>query len=89
MVLGVDISTSITGFAIVTDNVLVYYDSIDLRKHKGVFAKTVAMKEKLMASSPGSSSNSLRWNHSLSEPPPHASAPALESPAAKKQNKLF
>jgi len=48
MILGVDISTSITGFAIVTDNVLVYYDSIDLRKYKGVFAKTIAMKEKLM-----------------------------------------
>jgi len=48
MVLGVDISTSITGFAVVTDNVLVYYDSIDLRKHKGFFAKTIAIKEKLM-----------------------------------------
>jgi len=48
MILGVDISTSITGFAIVTDNVLVYYDSIDLRKYKGVFAKTIAIKEKLM-----------------------------------------
>ena len=48
MILGVDISTSITGFAIVTDNVLVYYDSIDLRKHKGFFAKTIAIKEKLM-----------------------------------------
>jgi hypothetical protein len=48
MILGVDISTSITGFAVVTDNVLVYYDSIDLRKYKGVFAKTIAMKEKLM-----------------------------------------
>ena len=48
MVLGVDISTSITGFAIVADNVLVWYDSIDLRKHKGFFAKTIAIKEKLM-----------------------------------------
>ena len=48
MILGVDISTSITGFAVVTDNVLVYYDSIDLRKHKGFFAKTIAIKEKLM-----------------------------------------
>jgi hypothetical protein len=48
VVLGVDISTSITGFAIVTDNVLVWYDSIDLRKHKGFFAKTIAIKEKLM-----------------------------------------
>ena len=42
MILGVDISTSITGFAIVTDNVLVWYDSIDLRKHKGMFAKATA-----------------------------------------------
>jgi hypothetical protein len=48
MILGVDISTSITGFAIVADDVLVYYDSIDLRKHKGFFAKTIAIKEKLM-----------------------------------------
>ncbi len=48
MILGVDVSTSITGFAIVTDNVLVYYDSIDLRKHKGFFAKTIAIKEKIM-----------------------------------------
>ena len=48
MVLGVDISTSITGFAVVADNVLVWYDSIDLRKHKGFFAKTIAIKEKLM-----------------------------------------
>lgn len=48
MVLGVDISTSITGFAIVADNVLVWYDSIDLRKHKGFFAKTIAIKEKLL-----------------------------------------
>ena len=48
MILGIDISTSITGFAVVTDNVLVYYDSIDLRKHKGFFAKTIAIKEKLM-----------------------------------------
>jgi len=48
MILGVDISTSITGFAIVADNQILYYDSVDLRKHKDVFAKTIAMKEKLM-----------------------------------------
>ena len=48
MILGVDISTSITGFAIVTDNVLVWYDSIDLRKYKGFFAKTIAIKEKIL-----------------------------------------
>ena len=48
MILGIDISTSITGFAIVADNQLVYYDSIDLRKFKDVFDKTVALKEKLL-----------------------------------------
>ncbi len=48
MILGVDVSTSITGFAVVADNVLVYYDSIDLRKHKNIFQKTVAIKEKIL-----------------------------------------
>ena len=48
MILGLDISTSITGFAIVAEGELVYYDSIDLRKHKDIFSKTVAMKEKLL-----------------------------------------
>ncbi|MBV02879.1 MAG: hypothetical protein CML45_00645 [Rhodobacteraceae bacterium] len=48
MILGVDVSTSITGFAIVADGVLVYYDSIDLRKHKNVFAKTIAIKERIL-----------------------------------------
>ncbi len=48
MVLGVDISTSITGFAIVADEQLVFYDSIDLRKHKNVFDKTIAIKEKIL-----------------------------------------
>ena len=48
MILGVDVSTSITGFAVVADGVLVYYDSIDLRKHKNIFAKTIAIKEKIL-----------------------------------------
>jgi Holliday junction resolvasome RuvABC endonuclease subunit len=48
MILGVDVSTSITGFAIVADNQLVYYDSIDMRKHKNVFDKTIAIKEKIL-----------------------------------------
>ncbi len=48
MVLGIDISTSITGFAIVADDQLVYYDSVDLRKFKDVFDKTIALKEKLL-----------------------------------------
>ena len=48
MVLGVDVSTSITGFAVIAEGELVYYDYVDLRKQKGVFAKTLAIKEKIM-----------------------------------------
>ena len=48
MILGIDISTSITGFAVVAEGELVYYDSIDLRKYKNIFDKTIAMKEKLL-----------------------------------------
>jgi len=45
MILGIDISTSITGFAVVGDGQLLHYSSIDLRKHKGVFAKAEVIKE--------------------------------------------
>ena len=45
MVLGIDISTSITGFAVVGDGQLLHYSAIDLRKHKGTFAKAEAIKE--------------------------------------------
>ncbi len=48
MVLGIDISTSITGFAIVAEGELVNYDSIDLRRYKNIFDKTIAIKEKLL-----------------------------------------
>ena len=48
MILGVDVSTSITGFAVVADGILLYYDSIDLRKYKNVFDKTIAIKEKIL-----------------------------------------
>ena len=48
MILGIDISTSITGFAVVAEGQLVYYDSIDLRKYKNIFDKTIALKEKLL-----------------------------------------
>ena len=48
MILGVDVSTSITGFAVVADNQLVYYDSIDLRRYKNFFDKTIAIKEKIL-----------------------------------------
>ena len=48
MIIGFDISTSITGVAIIAEDELVYYDSIDLRKYKDVFDKTVAFKERLL-----------------------------------------
>ena len=44
MILGIDISTSITGFAIVGDDQLLHYSSIDLRKHKGPFAKAEVLR---------------------------------------------
>tara|TARA_R110000772_G_scaffold87422_2_gene182319 strand:+ start:875 stop:1441 length:567 start_codon:yes stop_codon:yes gene_type:complete len=48
MIIGFDISTSITGVSIVAEGELVYYDAIDLRKYKDMFDKTVAFKEKLL-----------------------------------------
>tara|TARA_R110000824_G_scaffold32672_1_gene105279 strand:+ start:20932 stop:21504 length:573 start_codon:yes stop_codon:yes gene_type:complete len=48
MILGLDISTSITGVSVVADGELVYYDSIDLRKYKDIFEKSTQIKEKLM-----------------------------------------
>ena len=45
MILGIDISTSITGFAIVGDDQLLHYSCVDLRKHKGQFAKAEALRE--------------------------------------------
>lgn len=48
MILGVDVSTSITGFAVVADGQLVYYDSIDMRKQKNVFDKAILIKEKIL-----------------------------------------
>ena len=48
MILGVDISTSITGFAIVADDKLLYYDSVDLKKYKNFFEKVEVIKNKLM-----------------------------------------
>ena len=47
MILGLDISTSITGFAVVGEGELLHYSSIDLRKHKGMFEKAEAVKEEL------------------------------------------
>jgi hypothetical protein len=45
MVLGIDISTSLTGFAVVGDGQLLHYSCVDLRKIKGIFAKAEALKE--------------------------------------------
>ena len=48
MILGIDISTSITGFAVVAEGQLVFYDSIDLRRIKDTFEKAIAIKEKIL-----------------------------------------
>ena len=48
MILGIDISTSITGFAVIGEEQVVYYGSVDLRKEKDTFAKALAVKKKLM-----------------------------------------
>ena len=48
MILGIDISTSITGFAIVGDGQLLHYSAVDLRKHEGVFNKANVLKEYIM-----------------------------------------
>jgi Holliday junction resolvasome RuvABC endonuclease subunit len=48
MILGVDISTSITGFAVVSEGQLLHYESVDLRKYKNIFEKTRAMQEKIL-----------------------------------------
>jgi len=45
MILGIDVSTSITVFAVVGDGQLLHHSMIDLRKHKGVFAKAGALRE--------------------------------------------
>ena len=45
MILGIDISTSLTGFAVVGEGQLLHYSAVDLRKHKGVFAKAEALRE--------------------------------------------
>jgi len=45
VILGIDISTSITGFAVIGDGQLLHYSSIDLRKYKGAFAKADRIKE--------------------------------------------
>ena len=48
MILGIDVSTSITGFAVIGKEQVVYYSSTALRKEKDTFAKAIAVKKKLM-----------------------------------------
>ena len=44
MILGIDISTSLTGFAVVGDEQLLHYSAVDLRKHSGVFEKAQVLR---------------------------------------------
>jgi hypothetical protein len=48
MILGIDVSTSIIGFAVFGEDQIVYYDSVDLRKQKDIFLKAEMIKEKLI-----------------------------------------
>ena len=48
MILGIDVSTSITGFAVIGEEQVAYYGSVDLRKEKDTFAKAIMVKKKLM-----------------------------------------
>jgi Holliday junction resolvasome RuvABC endonuclease subunit len=49
MILGIDVSTSITGFSIVDHSGnLVNFSNTDLRKHKDFFVKSVLVKEHLL-----------------------------------------
>ena len=56
MILGVDVSTSITGLAIVADGSIVYYDSVDLRKYKNVLKRVVFSRKRLWTSTKRTSS---------------------------------
>jgi|TARA_Y100000296_G_scaffold21393_1_gene25345 Holliday junction resolvasome RuvABC endonuclease subunit len=47
MILGIDVSTSICGFSVVANNQILYYNHIDLRKHKGVIKKAQVLKDKI------------------------------------------
>jgi len=47
MILGIDVSTSITGFAVIAEGEIVFYDSVDLRKYKNLFEKAERIKEAL------------------------------------------
>jgi Holliday junction resolvasome RuvABC endonuclease subunit len=50
MILGLDISTSITGYTVLDSNGnLVEYGSIDTRKHKNFFTKAGVVEQKLIA----------------------------------------
>ena len=48
MILGVDVSTSITGFAVIDDGKLIETTVCDLRKHKGFFEKSLQLRESIL-----------------------------------------
>jgi len=49
MILGIDVSTSITGFSVIDgDGQLVYFSNVDLRKHKDFFKKAIVTKEHIL-----------------------------------------
>jgi len=49
LILGIDVSTSITGFAIVdNDGKIILSEACDLRKHKDFFSKCLAIREHIL-----------------------------------------
>ena len=49
MILGIDVSTSITGFAIVDDKgKIILSEACDMRKHKNFFSKCLAIREAIL-----------------------------------------
>ena len=49
MILGIDVSTSITGFSVIDHSGnLLHFSNTDLRKHKDFFVKSILVKEHLL-----------------------------------------
>jgi Holliday junction resolvasome RuvABC endonuclease subunit len=64
MILGLDISTSITGFAVIDDGELVEYGAVDLRKQKSLFDKSA-----LLRSETGRLQSTYQFKHVFIEKP--------------------
>lgn len=64
MILGLDISTSITGFAVFGEEQLLHYSAVDLRKYDGPFKKATALREHIEDFFEAYQCNSDGWGNS-------------------------